>query len=108
MDSEQTRYSIEYSKKAVSRLDEIWFWTADNFGVAQADRYETFIRAEIGKLAENPTIGSLKEKSTIWYFILQWTPRSHGHVVFYSFDPQSRMIFILDILHTATDWQSKV
>ena len=45
------------SKKAISDLEEIWLYTAEEWSIEQADRYYNLIFDEINFICKNPKTG---------------------------------------------------
>ena len=45
------------SRQAVSDLEEIWLYTAQNWSVGQADRYYNLIMDELNFICKNPKAG---------------------------------------------------
>ncbi len=98
---------IRYSKTALQDLDEIWEWTASNFGVSQADDYLHFVQQTIGSLAESPDLSrKVIGHDTFRYLLIQWRPRSNGHVVLFTISGET--IEIAHIFHTSQDWAGQL
>jgi len=69
------------SERAEADLREIWWWSYDKFGEAQADRYLNEIDAGMRKSQCEPTSGKPREAVPPGY----WSRLVRKHVVFHTF-----------------------
>lgn len=86
--------------RAQSDLDEIWDYTADNWGLDQAETYTRQLWNDITTVAAHPTLGRECSEVRQGY-------RKHpsgSHVLFYRSAPDG--IEIVRILHKRMDYES--
>ncbi|MGB5741118.1 MAG: type II toxin-antitoxin system RelE/ParE family toxin [Sedimenticolaceae bacterium] len=82
---------------AVADLEAIWVYTAEQWGVEQAERYMTSLFACFEDLAENPQLGRQRDEVKAGY---RSFPQGR-HVVFYLVVPAG--IEVIGIVHQSAD-----
>lgn len=85
------------SKKAVSDLEEIWFYTAEKWSVEQADRYYSLIFDEIEHICKNPAFGKPLDHVRKGYR----ATKVKSHLIFYRVI--NGTVEIIRILHERMD-----
>lgn len=88
---------IVHDRAAQGDLIDIWIYSSEAFGEAQADRYLDKLARVFEELAERPTGGRPRDELREGY----WSSRAERHVVFYTFDDQT--LRIRRVLHGAMD-----
>lgn len=96
------RYKI--SKEASDDLDEIWFYTFENWSVEQADRYLDLLIDEIEYLTESPESG--KDYSHVRSGYFRSTVKSH--FIFYKVNMNEGELEVIRILHQQMDIDSRL
>ncbi|SRR5579871_6827300 len=92
---------------AETDLNEIWRWNADHYDRSRADKYTQFLRDSLVAIAATARPGkSLPGNSDLRYILLRRKSRGHGHIAV--FKPEPSRIVVLQIFHTAQDWQSEI
>ncbi len=89
--------------KALEDLDNIWVYTAENWSVAQADRYYKLVIDELEYLARNPESGKSMEHIKMGYR----ASKVKSHLIFYK-TPGSGPIEIIRILHERMDIENRL
>lgn len=84
--------------RAVADLEEIWLYTLERWGAAQADRYLRNINDALGQLRTNPESGRPAETIRAGYRSLH----VGRHLVFYAFDDE--VISVRRVLHDQMDF----
>jgi toxin ParE1/3/4 len=90
------------SKKAVADLDEIWFYTAEKWSLAQADRYYLLAFNEIDHICMSPTSGRPMDHIRKGYR----AAKVKSHLIFYRV--VDKTIEIIRILHERMDIDSRL
>jgi toxin ParE1/3/4 len=85
------------TKKAVSDLEEIWFYTVEKWSVAQADRYYSLIFDEIDYICKNINSGKPMDHVRKGYR----TAKVKSHLIFYRITNEA--VEIIRILHERMD-----
>ena len=86
------------SKKADDDLDDIYVYSVQNFGEAQADTFFLSLCACLQTLADNPRMGraaSWLNPGLLWH-------QHERHLIFYMTEDAD--IFIVRVLHEAMDF----
>jgi toxin ParE1/3/4 len=86
------------SRRAESDLDEIWDYSAERWGMDQANRYVGALRESIERVARDPSRGrsvSARGKSYYQY-------RSGSHMIFYR--ETNRGVQIVRVLHQSMEY----
>jgi toxin ParE1/3/4 len=96
------KYKI--SKKASNDLEEIWFYTFENWSIGQADRYIDLIVDEFEYIAENPKSGKDYNEIRKGYF----QSRVKSHFIFYKINLKDDTIEIIRVLHQQMDIDSRL
>ena len=92
-----------FSPEAEKDIDAIYFYTAQLWGEAQADRYFEFLLKVTRQLAHNPMIAPLVPNLTgVRSYAAIWKSARQGHRIF--FKETDAGIFVIRILHTAMSW----
>ena len=81
------------SKKAVSDLEEIWFYTFEKWSKEQADRYYNLIFNEINYICKNVNVGKSMEHVRKYYR----ASKVKSHLIFYKIVNDT--IELIRILH---------
>jgi toxin ParE1/3/4 len=89
--------NIRKETLAEADLVDVWIYTHDRWGEAQADRYFDELETAINRLARNPELGSSCSHIRDGYRAL----RVKRHIVFYTFDPFA--VRIVRVLHNRLD-----
>lgn len=87
------------SPLAQADIDEIWDYTAERWGDAQAERYARVIEAAIKTAAANPKRGRPCDELRIGYFRLS----AGSHILFYRIVGDN--IDIVRVLHQGMDFE---
>lgn len=90
------------SKKAISDIEEIWFYTAQKWSVEQADRYYNLIFDEINFICKNSNAGKSMEHVRKNYR----ASKVKSHLIFYRI--QNNTIEIIRILHERMDIENRL
>jgi toxin ParE1/3/4 len=90
------------SKKAVSDLEEIWFYTFEKWSKEQADRYYNLIFNEINYICKNVSAGKSMEHVRKGYR----ATKVKSHLIFYKI--VNDMIEIIRILHEQMDIENRL
>ncbi len=90
------------SKKAVADLDEIWFYTVEQWSLAQADRYYLLIFDEIDHICEHPTSGRPIDHIRKGYR----ASKVKSHLIFYRVVDET--VEIVRILHERMDIDNRL
>jgi len=85
------------SERAEADLRDIWLYSFDNWGEAQADRYLDELDAGMRKCGAEPEGGKQREAVRSRY----WSSLVRKHVVFYSFTDDQ--VLIQRVLHGSMD-----
>jgi toxin ParE1/3/4 len=91
-----------FRPRAVRDLDQIWAFTAERWGVAQAERYLGAIRDVCAALAAGEATGTDASHISPGYRRI----RAGRHIVF--FRPASGTVEIVRILHERMDFPSQL
>ena len=88
-----------YSLRALAQVDleEIWFYTYQEWGVEQADKYLNSLLSRFAWLAENPLIGKKRDDIKTGYYCFP----EGMHLVFYMLTKNG--IDIIGIPHQSMD-----
>ena len=90
------------TKKAVYDLEEIWFYTFQNWSVEQADRYSNLIFDEINYICKNSKAGKSMEHIRKGYR----ATKVKSHLIFYRV--VNDMIEVIRILHERMDIENRL
>ena len=89
------------SKKAISDLEEIWFYTVEKWSVEQADRYYHLIFDEIAYICKNENAGKSMNHVRKGYR----ASKVKSHLIFYKV--AKNVIDIIRILHEKMDMENR-
>ncbi|NJM29514.1 MAG: type II toxin-antitoxin system RelE/ParE family toxin [Rhizobiales bacterium] len=89
--------SFRLSRRARSDLESIWDYTAEGWGVEQADSYVQQIWEVIGKLAGKPSLG--RDASAVRPGLLKYPAQSH----MIQFRAAPGVISVVRVLHQKMD-----
>ena len=92
------------SVNALRSLDNIWLWSANQFGLAQGDSYLTFLWQNIERLGSEYQKGRPVGRHR--YMLVKRRSKGYGHIVIYLVSASS--VEILEIFHTAQDWHGYI
>lgn len=90
---------FKISKEAADDLENIWFYTFENWSIEQADRYFNLLMDEIEFLSEKPYSGKDYSILRKGYF----RSKVKSHFIFYKISKNSGDIEIIRILHQRMD-----
>lgn len=85
------------SKRAENDVREIWRWSFEQFGEAQADRYLDELDSGIKACGSDPEDGKQRDNVRPGY----WSRLVRKHVVFYTFSDDE--VLIQRVLHSSMD-----
>ena len=88
------------SKRAETDLLEIWIWTNEQFGEAQADRYLDALETGMRRCGSEPQSG--QDRGTIRAGYRSW--RAGMHAIFYTCTDSE--VVIQRVLHSSMDFES--
>lgn len=104
MASRKPPLEITLSPAARVELRRIYVYNAENRSPGQADRYEDYLLAGIGRLSSRYGDGKpVDDFPGVQAITLRRNSRGHGHVIVYRVDPAGQVIRILHIYHTRQD-----
>ena len=89
--------ALVISERAEADLREIWRWSYDQFGEAQADRYLDELDDGLQKCGAGPEDGKQRDAVRPGY----WSKLVRKHVVFYTFTDDE--VLIQRVLHGSMD-----
>jgi toxin ParE1/3/4 len=95
--------ALLFSPKAQGDIDAIWEYSADHWGVDQADRYVTALRDTCAALARDERTGRDASDIRPGYRKIQ----SGRHVIFYGFDERGALE-VVRILHERMDVRARL
>ena len=84
-------------RAAEADLIDIWVYSFNNWGEAQANRYLDAMEVGIGQLARSPDRGDCRRPLREGY----WSKRLEHHIVFYTFTDDE--VRVRRVLHEAMD-----
>lgn len=87
--------TFRISTEAANDLEDIWYYTFENWSVEQADRYLNLILDEIKYLAEKPESGTDYGKVRKGYFI----SKVKSHFIFYKISSEENNLDVIRVLH---------
>ncbi len=90
------------TKKAVSDLEEIWFYTVEKWSIEQADRYYNLIFDEINYSCRNSTAGKSMEHIRKGFR----ASKVKSHLIFYRV--LNDTIEVIRILHERMDIENRL
>ena len=90
------------SKKALSDVEEIWFYTAEKWSVDQANRYYNLIFDEINFICKNINAGKSMEHVRKGYR----ASKVKSHLIFYRI--LNNTVEIIRILHERMDIENRI
>ena len=96
--------NIKISKKALDDIESIWFFTAENWSVEQADRYYNTIFDEIEYLSVHPMSGRDYSHVRKNYRC----SKVKSHLVFYRVNVSSNTVEIIRVLHQQMDIENRL
>ena len=90
------------SKKALSDLDEIWFYTVEKWSVEQANRYYQLIFDEIKYICKKSDSGKRIDNIRSGYQV----SKVKSHFIFYKI--VNNVVEVIRILHEKMDFESRL
>jgi toxin ParE1/3/4 len=90
------------SKKAITDLEAIWFYTVEKWSVEQADRYYNLIFEELNYICKNSTAGKSMEHVRKGYLF----SKVKSHLIFYKISNDT--IEVIRILHERMDIENRL
>jgi len=90
-------------EKAIHDLNNIWFYTFEEWSESQADKYYAMLKLACMGIGENPEIG--KEYNDINKNILGI--RSGKHIIFYKIISENE-IEVIRVLHERMDLENRI
>lgn len=91
---------IKYSAASLNDLGDIWAYTAETWGVAQADDYQALLLDEAQSLALNPLRGSTIDSKARRRLLIKWPGSAYGHNLIYSLGTPGE-VHVLRFLHSS-------
>ena len=91
-----------FSKKALSDLEQIWLYSAERWGVSQADRYYQLILDEINYICKNIHSGKSMDHVRKGYR----ATKVKSHLIFYRVVKNT--VEVVRILHEGMDVEGRV
>ncbi|MEM7229324.1 MAG: type II toxin-antitoxin system RelE/ParE family toxin [Planctomycetota bacterium] len=91
---------LTHDRAAASDLIQVWIYSFETWGEAQADRYLRVIETGIRDIARDPTTGRNRDAIRPGY----WSVRIAHHVVFYTVNNDE--LRVRRVLHEAMDFES--
>jgi toxin ParE1/3/4 len=88
---------LVHDRAAHADLIDIWLYSFETWGEAQAERYTAAIERGLGQLAEAPEKGKDRNALLPGY----WSKHVERHVVFYTFDDHE--LRVRRVLHEVMD-----
>jgi toxin ParE1/3/4 len=85
--------TLVISERAEKDLREIWRWSFDKFGEAQADRYLDALDDGMRQCSETPEGGKQRDTARLGY----WSKLIRKHIAFYTFTDDE--VIIQRVLH---------
>ena len=108
MSSPRHAWDVRLSFAAEADLENIVFWTADQFGEKQARAYESVLKSALSSLREGPTVAGARPRPEIargLYSIHAATgSRRARHFIFFHVVNDSR-IEVVRVLHDGMDFK---
>ncbi|MFM9872507.1 MAG: type II toxin-antitoxin system RelE/ParE family toxin [Fimbriimonadaceae bacterium] len=99
---------LYFTEEAENDLRQIWYWTAEKFGVAQADKYRSFLVTHSELVSEDyDALTRPVGDSSHRYAVLKTRPSrgSHGHIVVFELVQDS--LYVLNYFHTSSNWNGE-
>lgn len=93
---------ISYSPEAENALREVFFYTADNWGVPQARKYQQDFSEAFEIIAKTPNIGKNHQQISLEYRIFP----VNKHLIIYRIAESE--LFIVAIIHMAMDVEERL
>lgn len=90
-------------QEAINDLNDIWFYTFDEWSEKQADKYYEALEFACKQIGKNPFLG--KEYDGISKNLLGW--RTGKHIIFYQVISNDR-IEVIRILHERMDLKNRL
>ena len=97
-----TTFHYIISKKALSDLEEIWFYTMEKWSLVQADRYYKLMLEEFNYICKKPHSGKNMDHLMNRYR----ASKVKSHIIFYKIDNET--IQIIRILHESMDIENRL
>lgn len=91
--------ALQFSPRALSDIESIWEYTAEEWGVEQADDYLLALHQTIGLLRLNPRLG--RDMSDVGPGYFKFPTASHA--IYYRLN--SGTLYIVRILHKRMDME---
>ena len=91
-----------FSKKALTDLDDIWYYTVEKWSVDQANRYYELIFEEIGYICKRPYSGKSMDDIRKGYRV----SKVKSHLIFYKV--VNDIVEIIRILHQRMDIENRL
>jgi toxin ParE1/3/4 len=98
-----TRYKI--TELAAGDLKEIWLYTANNYGEAQADQYVSALKAGCEKIAANP---ERWRSMTLPIGVVRFYRCEHHYIVYATTGIKGADVAILAFLHEKRDFMARL
>lgn len=92
------------SRPAAEDLEEIWFYTFENWSIGQADRHLNLVVDEIEYITEKPKPGKDYSEVRKGYF----RSRVKSHFIFYRINQKEGEIEVIRILHQQMNIENKL
>jgi len=95
--------NVIFRQEAIDDLNDIWFYTFQEWSETQADKYYSYIQHACKSIGENPAIGREYDEIKENLFGL----KSQKHIIFYQIVSNDE-IEIIRILHGRMDLKNRV
>lgn len=95
--------AYKISKKANTDINDIWIYTAENWSIAQADRYYNLLLDEIEYIDSNFEAGRNIENLKLGYR----STKVKSHIIFYQ-RKKDNIIEIVRVLHQCMDIENRL
>lgn len=94
------RRALVIDRSAESDLIEIWVYTFQTWGEAQAEKYLDVLESAIGRIGRDPVAGRSRDAIRAGY----WSVSIEHHIVFYTFDATE--VRVRRVLHESMDFEA--
>lgn len=94
--------TYDISEEAANDLEDIWYYTLENWSLEQADRYLKLVLEEITYLAGKPEVGKDYGKVRKRYRIA----KVKSHFIFYKINLKENNLIVIRVLHEMMDIES--
>lgn len=94
---------VRLAEEAEADFSAIYDYSAQLWGIAQANSYLEFLADVMRELAEAPQLAPVApNRNNVRIYVARWKNAKHGHRIIFS--ETSEGISVARILHTARSW----